>query len=259
MEVTLEMLITTCLLIFLAGFIDSIGGGGGLISLPAYLFAGLPMHNAIASNKFSSTFGTAVSTFRFIKSKNTHIKSAVFSVIGALIGSFIGANLALAIDEIYLKYLLVILLPFIAFIVLTKKNFGEKDNTSGISNIKIIVLSTLSGLLIGAYDGFFGPGTGMFLILVNTGVIGFDIKTSSGNAKIVNLASNISALATFWASGKVLFPLAIPAALFGILGNWLGSGLAIKKGAKVIKPITVLIMMILLVRVISDLVSASAA
>jgi uncharacterized membrane protein YfcA len=253
MEITFGMVSIICLLIFLAGFIDSIAGGGGLISLPAYLFAGLPMHNAIATNKFSSAFGTSISTFRFIRSKNIHFKSAFSSVIGAFIGSFAGAKLALAIDEIYLKYFLLIVLPFIAFLVLSKKDFGVEDKTFRLTNSKIIFLSGLSGLLIGAYDGFFGPGTGMFLILVYTGVIGFDIKTASGNAKIVNLSSNIAALIAYLVSGKVLFTIAIPAALFGVLGNWIGSGIAIKKGAKIIKPVTILIMIILFARIIYDI------
>lgn len=246
---------TVCVLIFLAGFVDSIAGGGGLISLPAYLFAGIPMHNAIATNKFSSTFGTSISTFRFLKSGNIHLLSAMSSVVSALLGSFAGAKLALSVDEIYLKYLLLALLPFIAFLVLTKKDFGQEDKSSKHSNRKIVILSILSGLLIGAYDGFFGPGTGMFLILVYTGVIGFNATVASGNSKVVNLSSNVAALITFLSSGKVIFSVAIPAALFGILGNWVGSGIAIKRGAKIIKPITILIMVILCIRIIFDIVN----
>lgn len=254
MQVTLDTLLIICPLIFLAGFIDSIAGGGGLISLPSYLFAGLPVHFAIGTNKFSSTFGTSISVVRFIRSNKIDYKSAVASVLSALLGSFIGAKLALAIDEKYLKYFLVAALPVIAVFILTRKGFGEKDTSSNLSDRKIIFLSVLSGLLIGAYDGFFGPGTGTFLILMYTGVIGFNLTTASGNAKFVNLASNVSALITFIASGKVLLAVGVPAALFGILGNWIGSGLAIKKGAKVIRPVFVCVLILLFAKISYDLI-----
>lgn len=256
MEITTKMLLIICPLIFAAGFVDSIAGGGGLISLPAYLFAGLPVHNALATNKFSSTFGTGVSAARFIRSNNIHLRSAIASIICALIGSYIGARLALAIDEKYLRYILVILLPFIAIFVLTKRKFGEQDKTINLSNLRITILSGASGLVIGAYDGFFGPGTGTFLILVFTGVIGFSLTKASGNAKLVNLASNIAALAAFITDGKVLFAIGIPATIFGILGNWLGSGLAIKNGAKIIRPIFLCVVALLFIKIAIDIFTA---
>lgn len=243
-----------CPLVFAAGFVDSIAGGGGLISLPAYTLAGLPMHFALATNKFSSTFGTFFSAMRFFKSGKIHLKSAVASVFSALLGSFLGAKLALALDEKYLKYCLVVLLPVIAVFIATRRGFGEKDSTLSLSDMKIIVLSVISGLVIGAYDGFFGPGTGTFLILMYTGVIGFNLTVSSGNAKLVNLASNVSALATFLIDGKVLFSIGIPAVLFGILGNWIGSGLAIKNGAKIIRPIFICVVFLLFLTILFDLI-----
>lgn len=254
MNITTQLIMTVCPLIFLAGFIDSIAGGGGLISLPAYLFVGLPMHNAIATNKFSSTFGTAISTYRFFKSGNINLKSAFASVVGALAGSYAGARLALALEEKYLQYFLIIALPVIAVFVLTRKSFGKDDAATKLSDAKIIIYSVISGFLIGAYDGFFGPGTGTFLILVYTGIIGFNLKTASGNAKIVNLTSNITALVTFIFSSKVIFWVGLPAALCGILGNWLGSGLAIKKGSRVIKPFIIIVMILLFGKIVYDLI-----
>lgn len=254
MEITLSMYILICLLVFLGGFIDSIAGGGGLISLPAYTAAGLPMHLALGSNKLSSSLGTIFSTFRFMKSGKIHYKSALSSVIGALIGSFLGARAALALDDRYLRYCLVVLLPIIAVFILTRRKFGEEEKSANLSSFRIVVYSILSGLIIGAYDGFFGPGTGTFLILIYTGIIGFNITVASGNAKLVNLASNIAAVAAFLASGNVLFAVALPAAVFGILGNWIGSGLAIKNGAKVIKPVLLFVLVLLLAKIGYDLV-----
>jgi len=254
MNITIQIILIVCPLIFLAGFIDSIAGGGGLISLPAYLFAGLPMHNAIATNKFSSTFGTAISTYRYIKSGSANLKSALASVVGALVGSYAGARLALALDEKYLQYFLIIALPVIAVFVLTRKNFGKDDTAFNLPPSKVVVFSVISGFVIGAYDGFFGPGTGTFLILAYTGIIGFNLKTASGNAKIVNLASNVAALITFIFSNKVMFQIGIPAALCGTLGNWLGSGLAIKKGSGVIKPFIIVVILLLFGKIFYDLI-----
>ncbi len=254
MDITIKVILTVCPLIFVAGFLDSIAGGGGLISLPAYLFAGLPMHNAIATNKFSSTFGTAVSTYRYIRSGNVNLKSAFASVLGALVGSYAGARLALSLEEKYLQYFLIIALPVIAVFVLTRKNFGKDDIEFNLPSWKVIVFSLIIGFVIGAYDGFFGPGTGTFLILAYTGIVGFNLKTASGNAKIVNLASNVAALVTFIFSNKVMFQVGIPAALCGILGNWLGSGLAIKKGSGVIKPFVLIVILLLFGKIFYDLI-----
>lgn len=253
MEISLNSLLFICPMIFLAGFIDSIAGGGGLISLPAYILAGLPAHFAYGTNKFSSSLGTTTSVFRFMKNGKFHFKSAAVSIVAALIGSTMGARLTLMLDEKYLQYILLILLPVIAIFVLTRKSFGIQERQVEISDQKVIILSILSGLVIGMYDGFFGPGTGAFYILFYTGVMGFNLTTASGNAKIVNLASNIAAVTTFTLSGKVLFAIGIPAAICGILGNWVGSGLAIKNGAKIIKPVFVGVLILLFLKISADL------
>lgn len=246
---TLKTLMVICPLVFTAGFVDSIAGGGGIISLPAYIFAGIPVHMAYGTNKFASSLGTFFSTVRFVKSKHIHYKSSLTAAAAALLGSYLGAEAALALDERYLKYCLMVLLPFIAVFIATRRGFGERDSSAVLTGKKIVVLSALAGLIIGAYDGFFGPGTGTFLILVFTGVIGFNLTTASGNAKVVNLASNIAAVTTFFVGGKVLFAVGIPAAASAILGNWIGSGLAIKNGGKVIRPVFVCVIVLLFIKI----------
>lgn len=251
--ITPEKLLIICPLIFLAGFVDSIAGGGGLISLPSYLFIGLPSHAALGTNKFSSSIGTLIATLRYAKNKQMHYRSAVIAAAAALIGSYSGALLALAFDEKFLRIVLVILLPVIALFILTRKSFGEKNTVTTLSLKKVTVLSALTGLIIGAYDGFFGPGTGTFLILAFTGIIRLDLATASGNTKIVNLASNIAALFAFITGGSVVYAAAIPAAVCGMIGNWLGSGLAIRNGAKVIRPVFIAVMALLFAKVLWDL------
>lgn len=125
MQVSLSMFLIVCPLVFLASFVDAIAGGGGLISLPAYLLAGVPIHNAIGTNKLSSCIGTTVSTIRYCRNKYADFASAVPSVITALIGSSIGARLSLSISEKLLQYLLILILPFTAYFVIKKKTFTD--------------------------------------------------------------------------------------------------------------------------------------
>ncbi|WP_249029630.1 sulfite exporter TauE/SafE family protein [Tannockella kyphosi] len=251
---TIQMIIIVCPLVFFAAFIDAIAGGGGLISLPAYLFTGMPTHLAYGSNKFSGCMGSFFSSYRFLKSGVVHLKVAIISAFFALIGSYLGAQLVLILSDYFLKISMTILLPIIAVILLFKKNKQEDVNVVNLlSKRKTIFLSSIIGFLIGAYDGFFGPGTGTFLILGYTTFMGFDYRTACGNARIVNLASNFAALIAYVFAGKVMYVVAIPAAFCSITGYWLGSGLAIKKGSKYIKPLMVCVMMVLFLKIIIDL------
>ncbi|MCL2416034.1 MAG: TSUP family transporter [Defluviitaleaceae bacterium] len=238
--------------VFLAGFIDSIAGGGGLIALPAYIATGIPIHSALGSNKFSSTFGTALSVGVFLKNKKVYLRPIVPSVVCALLGSALGARLALLTNDDVLRQLLIIAVPIVAIFVLIKKDFGEHNRTSELSGRTIMLGSGLASLLIGTYDGFFGPGTGSFLIFVFTFALKFDLVTASGNAKIINLASNIGSLVMFIITGQVLYAIAIPAAFAGVFGNFLGSNLAIKIGPKIIRPVFVLVLGILLFSIINN-------
>lgn len=254
MQITMTMLLTICPLVFLAGFVDSIAGGGGLISLPAYLFIGLPPHCALGTNKFSSSFGTLIAATRYAKGKQVHYKSAVSAAIAALVGSYLGAWLALSINEILLNILLVVLLPIVAAFILINKKFGEENRALKLSNRRVIALSVGAGLLLGAYDGFFGPGTGTFLILILTGLIGFDLTTASGNAKIINLASNVAALVVFINNDAVVFAVGIPAALCGMLGGWLGAGFAVKNKSRIIRPVFIGVVALLFLKLLGDLI-----
>jgi len=254
MELTeyMRTLLIVCPLVFFAGFVDSIAGGGGTISLPAYVAAGVPYHMALGTNKFSSTIGTFVSAGRFIKNGKVHLKALLVAVPAALAGSAAGASLALSISEVYLQYTLIVMLPFLAVFALKNKKFND-ESKQRFSTGTTLALGGLAGFVIGAYDGFFGPGTGTFLILVFNLVVGFDILTSSGCAKVINLSSNVAALATFIAAGSVVVPVGLCAAVFGVAGNYLGAGLALKKGVKLIRPVFVFVFCILMIKVAYDL------
>lgn len=251
----MEMLLVVCPLVFFAAFVDAIAGGGGLISLPAYMITGMPAHMAIASNKFSAAVGTFIATVRFIKSGNLHMKAALQTAAFALVGSVIGAKLALFLSDYYLRIAMMIILPCVAvFVLFNRRQMGEVSRFEQLSKARIFIGMLAAGLLIGIYDGFFGPGTGTFLILAFTTVLGFDLKRACGNTKIVNLTTNVSALVVFILAGQVYYAVAVPAMFFSILGNWLGSGLAIKKGAKFVRPVMIFVLCLLFIKMFYDFI-----
>lgn len=240
-----------CPLVFLAGFVDSIAGGGGLISLPAYMIAGVPAHNAIATNKLSSSMGTSITVFRYGKNGYIPWKQAIFCAISAFAGSNMGAKLSLLISDEVLKIIMLFLLPVTAIFVLGKKTLDVKRRP--LSATKTILLSMLVAIVIGAYDGFYGPGTGTFLILFLTVIAHMGLKKANGVAKAINFSSNISALTVFLINGKAIIPLGLAAGLFSILGNYLGSKLFDKKGVIAVKPVMIGVLGIFFVKVVFEL------
>ena len=245
-ELTARMVIIVVIGVFLASFVDGIAGGGGIISVPTYFLAGLPAHLALGTNKLSSGLGTAVSTARFIKSGYVNWKLGIPSIILALIGAHFGTRLQLSIDERYLKWLLLLVLPRVAVIVLRQKKLPEEAGTIDPARQTAIVL--VSSFIVGAYDGFYGPGTGTFLILIFCNLAKMDLRTASGNVKLVNLSSNVGAVVTSFMSGKVFIVLGLIGAVSSIAGHYIGSGLAIKDGSKIVRPVIIAVLLLLLIR-----------
>jgi len=251
MELNLTMFLIVCPLVFLAEFVDAIGGGGGLISLPAYLIAGLPAHMAVGTNKLSSTLGTIVSTIRYWRHNFYDYELSVVGVVTALFGAIAGAEIALFIDDSVFKVILLILLPLIAMYVLLKKDL-EPKNTKSISRKKQCIIVAIATFLLGIYDGFYGPGSGTFLILVYVGLAKMNILTAEGNAKIVNLIATGSSLVVFLFNGAVLIPLGLTAAVFSMAGHYFGAGVAMKNGARVVRLVILSVIAILFMKVILD-------
>lgn len=253
MTINIYSYLIICPLIFLAGFVDSIGGGGGLISLPAYLLAGLPTHTSIATNKLSSAMGTTVSTAKFIKHKFINLKLAIPTIIAALIGSSLGANLSLKTDDYILRIALLPVLCITAFFVLNKHLFGKEYTTVDVFDTKVFFIATILALVIGAYDGFYGPGTGTFLIILLNVFAHLNINQANAQTKAINLTTNITSLLVFIHSGQVVWQLGLIAGIFGIAGNYLGSSLAIKNSAKITRPTIGLVLVLLFCKVVSSL------
>lgn len=244
-----------CPLVFLAGFVDAIAGGGGLISLPAYMIAGVPVHLALGTNKISSAMGTSISTARYLKNGylkgGMMIRLAVFASAASLAGSFIGASLSLLVNESTLEKLLIVILPVVAFYVLRNKSLGDEDRRKPVSDQIMALTAVLAAFFIGSYDGFYGPGTGTFLLLVLTGAAHMSLQKASGLTKVINLSSNIAALITFVVNQNVIYPLGLAAGLFCIAGNYIGSGLVVHNGRKIVRPVILVVLAILFLKIIS--------
>ena len=249
MDVTIQMLLIVCPLVFLAATVDAIGGGGGLISLPAYLLAGLPPALAGGSNKLSAGFGTLIATFKFLRGGKILIRPGLCAVLGALPGSYLGAQLLQMMDEQVIRIFLLVAIPLVGVLMLIKRT--APTEIKPITTMRLFYCFLL-GLGTGLYDGFFGPGTGTLLIMGLTYLIGMDMVTASGTAKLINLSSNIGALWSLLTGGNVLFGLAIPAMVFSTAGGYLGSWLAMKRGATFIRKIMLVVLALLVLKLAFD-------
>lgn len=250
----MEFLIV-CPLAFFAGLVDAVAGGGGLISLPAFFFAGLPAHAALATNKLSSTMGTTIATIRYVLMGYMVKQLVVVGVVCGLTGSFIGSNLALVANSTILMIFMLVSLPIVAYVVFAAKDldkFAESPRSEG----KTVALTALIALAVGSYDGFYGPGTGTFLMLLLTGVGHLSLNTAQGTTKAINLSTNVAALVVFLASGNVFVALGLAAGAFNIVGNWIGVTLFAKKGSRIVRPFMLVVIAIFAIRLIVDLVSA---
>lgn len=240
-----------CPLVFLAGFVDSIAGGGGLISFPAYMLAGVPVHVTMGTSKLSAFPGAIVAAARFAKGGYIRWKLAIVWAVMAFLGAIIGANVTLLVDEQIIKSLMLVVLPVVAFYVLRNKGADDEEGKEELPPQKMMAVGMAAAFLIGMYDGFYGPGTGTFLILVFSNVVKLKLKEAAGIAKIVNFCADISALGTFFANGKVDYQLGIAAAVFCMAGSYIGAGLVVSNGQKIVRPVVITVLALLFIKIIT--------
>ncbi len=252
MTLTPHMFLIVCPLLFLTGFVDSIAGGGGLISLPAYLLAGLPIHLAIGTNKLSSACGTTLTTARFIRRGLVNWRLGVPGALAAVLGSAFGSRLSLVTDEQVMRGILFVVLPLAAFVVLNRRFFPENDSEEAPADRRTLCVCVLAALIIGFYDGFYGPGTGTFLIIAFTVFAHLGVKPANAHAKVINLTTNLTSLAVFLHGGTVLVSLGLAGAACNMLGSWIGSGLALEKGAKITRPIILVVLALLFIKILTE-------
>lgn len=250
--ITWTHFLIVCPLVFLAGFVDAVAGGGGLISLPAYMISGLPVHYAIGTNKLSSAMGTTIATWKFSRQGFIRWKVALISSACALIASNMGARLGLLLDDAVFKKLLLVILPLTALYIFKCKSLELKREP--FSEKKTLLLSMAVASVIGVYDGFYGPGTGTFLILLLTGIAHMKLSEANGVAKVINLTTNLSSFSVLLLNGKVSLVLGLTAGIFSILGNYIGARFFEKRGAKLVKPLIFVVLFIFFMKVVTEVV-----
>lgn len=253
MTLTIQTFLIVCPLLFLAGLVDAIGGGGGLISLPAYLLSGVPIHNAIATNKLSSACGTTLATIRFIRQGLVNWRLALPTIAFAVLGSSLGAHLSMATGEGIMEKILFVILPVVAFLVLNPRIFHDNREAEIRLNRRTLLTAILSSFAVGIYDGFYGPGTGTFLIIAFTVFARLNIRTANAQAKVINLTTNITSLTIFILNGQVVFLLGLAAAVCNMAGNYVGAGLAMTRGSRITRPVILLVLVLLFLKVLGIL------
>ena len=241
-----------CPLIFIAGFLDGSVGGGGLISVPAYIITGIPLHIAYGTNKLVNGVGMIFSAIKYIKNKCIIPRLVLPAALAALVGSQIGAKLVILINEEYCQWILVALLPIILLLVILNKKYFYNIAEVKTDKPPKQIINCLVALVIGCYDGFFGPGAGTFYILAFTLFLRIDMVYSAGNTKIINVISNFGALAVFASQGLLMYEIVLPAMVCSIVGNYLGAAFAIRHGTKFMLPLLSVILAALLIKVLLD-------
>ena len=236
-----------------AGFVDAMAGGGGLIQLPA-LLVGLPNKDLpliLGTNKVPSIFGTAAAARNYFKNIKPDIPLTLTMMVPAFAGSMVGAALAATIPKEFFKPFLVFLLLVVAIYTWRKPEMGMNENLK-YTNRKRLVIVAVIGLLIGFYDGIFGPGTGTFLVFFLVSAIGFAFLKASATAKLVNIATNAGAILSFQLTGHIWWQLGLLLAFANVTGAIIGSRLAIRGGSPLVRKVFLAVTFLLIARVAWD-------
>jgi uncharacterized membrane protein YfcA len=225
-------MLALCSLAFFAGFVDSVIGGGGLIQVPALLvfLPGAPVATIFGTNKIISLSGTSVALAQIARQVEVPWRSLWPAALLAAIFAFAGARAVTWIDPRVLKPVILLLLIGVAAYTFVRKDFGGLHQPRFASHHERLMAMAI-GAVLGFYEGFFGPGTGSFLIFAFIGLMGYSFLTASASAKVVNITTNAAATAWFAWSGNILYKLAVPLAICNVAGAFVGARMAMKKGA----------------------------
>ena len=232
-EITLTVTVLCCFAFFIAGFVDAIAGGGGLITVPALLLCGVPPHATLGTSKFASTLGSLTALWTFARNHLVEMRIAPAGFLAAVAGAMAGSALTMLIDSAVLGRVLFFLLPVgLMLSLLSGRSFSME---APLPERHLWLRVILVGFLIGMYDGFFGPGAGSFYIIALHLCLRMGLVRASATAKVFNMASNAGAFLMFASGGVVIYTLGIPLAISSILGNQLGVRLAIRVGARAVR------------------------
>jgi uncharacterized membrane protein YfcA len=245
-------LVWLCVISFAAGLIDAIVGGGGLVQLPA-LFVFLPSDLAgsvplvFGTNKLASMCGTSVATVQYARKVRIPWRSILPAAVAAFMLSAAGARVVQVVRNDFLKPLTLVLLIGVAAYTYSRKSFGHLHAPKFLADHERLAAITV-GVVIGFYDGFFGPGTGSFLIFIFIGLFGFDFLTASASAKVINLATNLAAVLAFAAQSDVLYRYALPMGACNVVGAFVGARLAILRGNRFVRALFLAVVAVMIAR-----------
>lgn len=249
MDIGLDIYAILFLLAGIAGFIDAIAGGGGLITIPALLAAGLPPAAALATNKLQASGGSFSASLYFVRKKAVDLRTVWKMILGTFSGAMIGTIAVQLIDASIVKSLLPILVLVVGLYFLFSPKLGEKDCHQRLS---FTAFTLAAAFPIGFYDGFFGPGTGSFLCVAFVTLLGFNLAKATAHAKILNFTSNFTSLIFFILGGEVYWTLGFVMMIGGFLGARLGAKMVLTKGQKLIRPMVVIMAFIMTAKMMYD-------
>jgi uncharacterized membrane protein YfcA len=230
----------------IAGFVDAIAGGGGLLTLPSLLVAGLPPQAALATNKGQSVFGSGMALLRFYHSPLLDTKRMLPTFPATFVGALVGAQLLTLFPAKHLTpVVMVMLVAVVVFMIFYKPPHPHAPRTMQSAGRRAMLAAIIGGV-IGCYDGFFGPGTGTCLILAYATLLGDQLDAASANAKIANFASNLAALFLFWSKGLILWKIALPMAAGQAVGGWMGAHVTVRRGRGLVRAMTIIMSLALL-------------
>lgn len=244
-----QQLLILCPLLLVAGLIDGISGGGGMIALPSYLMMGLPVTSAYACNKVQSCLGTSASMAKYAKSGMIDWKSAIPAAVAAIAGAYISTEIMLALGDDVKRIIIAVAMCLVVVLMVVSSRMKIDKYTMRRTefSLKQVLLCLLIGLVLGLYDGFFGPGGGTIALLLFAVVMGYDLRVGCGNGKLIIVLSNLTATIRYIVAGEVLWAIALPCSAANIIGSYIGATLATKKGAKFVKYISWLVIAALIV------------
>ena len=246
-----------CAFAFLAGLVDAVAGGGGLIQVPALfaVFPSLPPSILLGTNKFSAITGTTIATLRYGWSVPIHWRSVLPAAGIAGIGAVAGAKVVTMLDPAVLRPLLLVLLSAMAIYTATRPKFGEES-------VRVAPLRQSGGTfyavtaIFGFYDGFFGPGAGSVMMFLLVRLFGHNFLSAAATTKVLNLATNFGALILFMMTGNVLYAVAVPMAVFNVAGGFLGAHLAVRRGSTFIRRVFLVVVATLIGKVLLDVLQS---
>ncbi len=245
----LDIIFFACLAAFVAGFIDSIVGGGGLVQAPALfiLFPSYSVPQIIGTNRFASFMGTAVAGYQYSKKVKIPLKTVLYAGIGAGTMSYLGALMSSLMSDAILKPTILILMTLIAIYTYRKKDLGQVEKHR-FELSKIPLYGLLIGITTGFYNGFVGPGTGSLLVFGFVSFIGYNFLTASAISKVVNVIADICSLVFFVSKGFVVFKVALPMMVCNMVGSYVGSRMALLRGNSFVRIVFLVVVFGLILR-----------